>query len=103
MGARSKTFNRSSGHFIALFEIETFRRRLVLESCVRLLHPCLTIYKGGIIEYRNWHLGLGRRFRSLKLWFVLRSFGVEGFRKHIRRVSFLSIQTSKPICSHALC
>ena len=38
------------------------------------------------IDYRNWHLGLGRRFRSLKLWFVLRSFGAEGFRKHIRRV-----------------
>ncbi|KAF8803201.1 hypothetical protein BYT27DRAFT_7226075 [Phlegmacium glaucopus] len=40
---------------------------------------------GAVMEYRNWHLGLGRRFRSLKLWFVLRSFGVEGFRKHIRR------------------
>lgn len=38
------------------------------------------------IDYRNWHLGLGRRFRSLKLWFVLRSFGAEGFRKYIRRV-----------------
>ena len=43
---------------------------------------------GTVIDYRNWHLGLGRRFRSLKLWFVLRSFGAEGFRKYIRRVSF---------------
>jgi aromatic-L-amino-acid/L-tryptophan decarboxylase len=42
---------------------------------------------GTVIDYRNWHLGLGRRFRSLKLWFVLRSFGVEGFREHIRRVN----------------
>ena len=55
-------------------------------------------YKGTVIEYRNWHLGLGRRFRSLKLWFVLRSFGVEGFRKHIRRVSFHLFNL--PICSH---
>ncbi|OBZ66739.1 Tyrosine decarboxylase 1 [Grifola frondosa] len=39
---------------------------------------------GVVIDYRNWHLGLGRRFRSLKVWFVLRSYGVEGFRKHIR-------------------
>ncbi|THH26478.1 hypothetical protein EUX98_g7714 [Antrodiella citrinella] len=39
---------------------------------------------GTVIDYRNWHLGLGRRFRSLKLWFVLRSYGVEGFQKHIR-------------------
>ncbi|KAF8348273.1 pyridoxal-dependent decarboxylase conserved domain-containing protein [Amanita rubescens] len=40
---------------------------------------------GTVIDYRNWHLGLGRRFRSLKLWFVLRSFGAEGFRQYIRR------------------
>jgi len=39
---------------------------------------------GTVIDYRNWHLGLGRRFRSLKLWFVLRSYGVEGFQNHIR-------------------
>jgi len=40
---------------------------------------------GIVINYRNWHPALGRRFRSLKLWFVLRSFGVEGFQAHIRR------------------
>ncbi|EIM88378.1 uncharacterized protein STEHIDRAFT_95546 [Stereum hirsutum FP-91666 SS1] len=40
---------------------------------------------GTVIDYRNWHLSLGRRFRSLKLWFVLRSFGVEGFQTYIRR------------------
>ncbi|KAI0822430.1 aromatic-L-amino-acid decarboxylase [Trametes gibbosa] len=39
---------------------------------------------GLVIDYRNWHLGLGRRFRSLKVWFVLRRYGIEGFRKHIR-------------------
>ncbi|KEP45565.1 aromatic-L-amino-acid decarboxylase [Rhizoctonia solani 123E] len=40
---------------------------------------------GAVIDYRNWHLALGRRFRSLKVWFVLRSFGVEGFQTHIRK------------------
>ncbi|CAL1713657.1 unnamed protein product [Somion occarium] len=40
---------------------------------------------GTVIDYRNWHLALGRRFRSLKVWFVLRSYGVEGFRNHIRQ------------------
>jgi aromatic-L-amino-acid decarboxylase len=40
---------------------------------------------GTVIEYRNWHLGLSRRFRSLKLWFVMRSFGAEGFQAYIRR------------------
>lgn len=52
----------------------------------------LTSHIGTVIDYRNWHLALGRRFRSLKLWFVLRGFGVEGFRNYIRRVclSFFS-------------
>ncbi|KAM6495469.1 Pyridoxal phosphate-dependent transferase [Amanita muscaria] len=40
---------------------------------------------GSVIDYRNWHLALGRRFRAVKLWFVLRSFGVEGFQNYIRR------------------
>ncbi|KAG0693790.1 pyridoxal phosphate-dependent transferase [Suillus ampliporus] len=38
---------------------------------------------GTVIDYRNWHLGLGRRFRSLKFWFVLRSRGINGFQKYI--------------------
>lgn len=45
---------------------------------------------GTVIDYRNWHLSLGRRFRSLKLWFVLRSFGVEGFQANIRKCISLS-------------
>jgi len=40
---------------------------------------------GIVIDYKNWHLSLGRRFRSLKLWFVLRSFGVEGFQANVRK------------------
>ncbi|KAJ9109258.1 hypothetical protein QFC21_000587 [Naganishia friedmannii] len=39
---------------------------------------------GSVIDYRNWQLALGRRFRSLKVWFVLRSYGVEGYQKHLR-------------------
>lgn len=41
--------------------------------------------KGAVIDYRDWHVQLGRRFRSLKLWFVLRHYGAEGLRFHIRR------------------
>ena len=40
---------------------------------------------GDVIDYRDWHIPLGRRFRSLKLWFVIRSYGVEGLQFHIRR------------------
>lgn len=39
---------------------------------------------GSVIDYRNWQLSLGRRFRSIKLWFVLRSYGVEGLQNHLR-------------------
>jgi aromatic-L-amino-acid decarboxylase len=40
---------------------------------------------GAVIDYRDWHIQLGRRFRSLKLWFVIRHYGVEGLQYHIRR------------------
>ena len=39
---------------------------------------------GEVIDYRDWHVPLGRRFRSLKLWFVLRHYGASGIRHHIR-------------------
>jgi len=35
-------------------------------------------------NYRDWGVPLGRRFRALKLWFVLRSYGAEGLRAKIR-------------------
>lgn len=41
-------------------------------------------YSGAAVDYMHWQVGLSRRFRSLKLWFVLRSFGIEGIQKHIR-------------------
>lgn len=42
-------------------------------------------YQGGAIpDYRHWHIPLGRRFRSLKMWFVMRLYGQEGLRAHIR-------------------
>ncbi|KAH9993713.1 pyridoxal phosphate-dependent transferase [Russula compacta] len=52
---------------------------------------------GIVTDYRNWHLSLGRRFRSLKLWFVLRSFGVEGFQKHVRKCISLNNSFSEYI------
>jgi aromatic-L-amino-acid decarboxylase len=40
---------------------------------------------GAVIDYRDWHIPLGRRFRALKLWLVIRHYGVEGLRKHVER------------------
>ena len=40
---------------------------------------------GQVIDYRDWHVPLGRRFRALKLWAVIRWYGAEGLRAHVRR------------------
>lgn len=39
---------------------------------------------GKVIDYRDWQIPLGRRFRSLKLWFTIRHYGVEGLRARVR-------------------
>ncbi len=39
---------------------------------------------GAVFDYRDWHIPLGRRFRSLKLWFVIRYYGIEGLQTAIR-------------------
>jgi aromatic-L-amino-acid decarboxylase len=38
-----------------------------------------------VTDYRDWQVPLGRRFRALKLWCVLRHYGAEGLRHHVRR------------------
>ncbi|KAL5119583.1 hypothetical protein ACEQ8H_002429 [Pleosporales sp. CAS-2024a] len=40
---------------------------------------------GLVTDYRDWQIPLGRRFKSLKVWFVLRSYGVNGLRDFIRK------------------
>lgn len=40
---------------------------------------------GTVVDYRDWHIPLGRRFRALKLWCVIRSYGLEGLRAMVRR------------------
>ena len=39
---------------------------------------------GAVVDYRDWQVSLGRRFRALKLWTVLHTHGLEGLRAHIR-------------------
>ena len=43
-----------------------------------------TATHGTVNDYRDWGIPLGRRFRALKLWFVLRGFGLEGLRQRLR-------------------
>ena len=40
---------------------------------------------GLVTDYRDWQIPLGRRFRALKIWFVMRSYGLDGMKAHIRK------------------
>jgi aromatic-L-amino-acid decarboxylase len=43
-----------------------------------------TAHDSEVANFRDWGIQLGRRFRALKLWFVIRSYGVEGLRAVVR-------------------
>ena len=56
----------------------------LLKTCQSGAPYLETPYDGDAVNFRNWGIQLGRRFRALKLWFVLRSRGVEGLRELLR-------------------
>lgn len=55
---------------------------------------------GAVYDYRDWHIQLGRRFRSLKLWFVIRHYGVEGLQYHVRQHVALAQQFADWVRAH---
>jgi aromatic-L-amino-acid/L-tryptophan decarboxylase len=44
-----------------------------------------TASDANVVNFRDWGIQLGRRFRALKLWFVIRSYGVDGLRSLVRK------------------
>jgi aromatic-L-amino-acid decarboxylase len=66
----SAYFVRDTASLIATFEI--------------LPEYLKTGTRGTVNDYRDWGIQLGRRFRALKLWFVIRDYGVEGIRQKVR-------------------
>jgi aromatic-L-amino-acid decarboxylase len=61
--------------------------RAPLIDCLSILAPYLkdeASESGAVIDYSDWHIPLGRRFRSLKLWWVLRFYGAQGIREMVR-------------------
>ncbi|MGH9480476.1 MAG: pyridoxal-dependent decarboxylase [Terriglobales bacterium] len=64
------------------------RRREALIRALSILPEYLrnqATESGAVIDYRDWQIPLGRRFRALKLWFVIRHYGVEGLQREVRR------------------
>ncbi len=56
---------------------------------------------GAVIDYRDWQVPLGRRFRALKLWFVIRHYGAAGLQHHVRRHVALAQQFARWIADSA--
>jgi aromatic-L-amino-acid/L-tryptophan decarboxylase len=59
-----------------------------------------TRHDGETNDYSNWGIQLGRRFRALKLWFVIRSYGVEGLQAELRRHITLGQDFYKKVSAH---
>ncbi|MBI4773264.1 MAG: aminotransferase class V-fold PLP-dependent enzyme [Deltaproteobacteria bacterium] len=53
-----------------------------------------------VTNFRDWGIQLGRRFRALKLWFVLRHYGVEGLRERVREHIALAQQFKTWVENH---
>ncbi|WP_210437547.1 pyridoxal-dependent decarboxylase [Nocardioides xinjiangensis] len=74
---------------LTTFDCSTFwvRDRTALTGALSILPEYLrnaATESGEVVDYRDWHPQLGRRFRALKLWAVLRTYGLSGLREHVR-------------------
>ena len=74
---------------LTTFDCSTFwvRDRAALIGALSILPEYLrnpASESGAVVDYRDWHPQLGRRFRAVKLWTVLRTYGLEGLRTHLR-------------------
>ncbi|KAK7206761.1 pyridoxal phosphate-dependent transferase [Myxozyma melibiosi] len=66
------------------------RRRRDLADALSVMPPYLrnsVSDQGLVVDFRDYQLPLGRRFRALKVWFVMRTYGSSGLQEHIRRTS----------------
>lgn len=82
-----------SAHFIA--SPEDLVRTLAIQPEYLKTHGT-----DGIINYSEWSVPLGRRFRALKLWFLIRSYGLEGLRERIRNHVNWSTALAKRLSAH---
>jgi aromatic-L-amino-acid decarboxylase len=78
------------------------RRPAVLTSALAVVPEYLrnaASESGAVVDYRDWQIPLGRRFRALKLWSVLRWYGLEGLRAHIRGHVALASELARWVAS----
>lgn len=71
--------------------------RLKFNFCFQVVDPLYLQHENSklTVDYRHWGVPLSRRFRSLKLWFTLRKYGIEGLQKYIRNHCHLAKEFEK--------
>jgi aromatic-L-amino-acid decarboxylase len=77
--------------------------RAPLLATMSILPPYLRGAAAGsttVVDYRDWHVALGRRFRALKLWWVLRAYGVQALRSMIREHVALAQELAQRVIGH---
>ena len=74
----SAMFVRDSSHLVEAFNVEPLYLKHDHENT-------------SVPDYRHWQLQLGRRFRSLKLWMVLKTYGVVALQEHVRKQTALAM------------
>lgn len=72
----------------------------LLKAAFSLVPEYLRTEESGVTNLMDLGVQLGRRFRSLKLWFVIRSFGVEGLRERIREHCAIAKELAARIEAH---
>jgi aromatic-L-amino-acid decarboxylase len=102
--ADSYCFNPHKWMFVN-FDCDAFwvRDRAALVRTLSVLPEYLrnaATESGKVIDYRDWHVPLGRRFRALKLWMVLRHYGAEGLRHHVAEHLRLAAWLEGEIAAH---
>lgn len=63
-------------------DVETFKKSLVIDPAY--LHHSYENKRQ--LDYRHYSVPLSRRFRALKLWFLMRSYGIDGLQKYVRNI-----------------
>lgn len=92
-------------HLLTNFDCDAYyvRDREALVRTMRVLPEYLATEAtraGGVTDFRDWHVPLGRRFRALKLWFVIRYYGVAGLRAYYRRHVELAARVERFVDRH---
>lgn len=100
--ADSFTFNPHKWLFVPIDASALYTRHPeVFRRAFSLVAEYLTTpHTGEVVDLMDYGVQLGRRFRALKLWWVLRSFGLEGLRAEIRRHLELAAAAAARIDKH---